>query len=185
MPTHDEVRRRRAVVTLVVATAVLGVFAAALLVPLRASGTRPDELRVGDLDASGRVLALQWTGDHAHLVAVTERGETRSAVALSRDGSRRPVAAPTRGELAVYAAPEGTRIVVVRSRPGRRTRVTVLDARVGHEIWYRYTDGPTTARWLADGSLAVSPQAGLCRVYTAFDGQLVTDPPRGACAEPA
>ena len=59
--------------------------------------------------------------------------------------------------------------------------MTVVDAREGNEIWYRYTDGPTTARWLADGSLAVAPAAQPCRVYTAFDGQLVADPPRGAC----
>jgi hypothetical protein len=175
-------RRPAATAALVVAAACAAVFGAALLLPLRQAAPRPDTLRIGDLVASGRVVALQWTGDGSRLVAITEQGDTRSAVALGRDGTRRAVAAPTSGELAVYAAPAGSRVALVRARTGRRTRVAVLDVREGNEIWYRYTDGPTTARWLADGSLVVRPRAGLCRVYAAGDGQLVPEPPSGACA---
>jgi hypothetical protein len=165
-------RRARAAAAAVGAVAALA-FAATLLLPLASAPPGADALRVGDVEASGRIVSLHWTGDGSRRVAVTDRNGVRSAVVVDRAGGRRGLAGPLRGEFDVFPAPDGTRIAIARMRENDRTRVAMLDARGGMEIWWRWTNGPTSVRWRADGDLALVGPVHGCDLVRAEDGQLV------------
>jgi hypothetical protein len=149
-------------------------FAAALaLVPTSGSRPRASELAVGDAYAGGRIVDLRWTADGSQLVAVTQRGESRAAVAVTPDGHRRTVAAHVIGSLDVYPAPAGTRIAMVRTRKNQRARVAVLDVTSPREKWWRWTQAPTTVRWEPGMATVEITDADGCRVFSAYDGQSV------------
>jgi hypothetical protein len=157
----------------VVAIAAGLAFMLPLLAPLAPALRRPDALRVGDAEGNGRIVSLVWTGDRSRLIAVTQRGATTSAVAVSADGSRLSLAGPVRAEILVFPAPQGTRIAVARMRDNQRTLVSVVDARVGRDIWWRWSPGRTSVSWRPDGALALVASAAQCRLVESSDGQTV------------
>jgi hypothetical protein len=166
----DGARTVAAVAAAVVALAFAGALA---VVPTSEQRPRAAELAVGDAYAGDRIVGLTWTGDHSQLVAVTQRGESRAAVAVAPDGRRRMVASHVIGGLDVYPAPDGTRIAIVRTRKNLRARVAVLDVLHPHETWSRWTAGPTSVRWEPDTETVAITDADACRVFSAYDGQTV------------
>ena len=166
-------RRPALAVAAALGALVAAAFAVTLLLPFAGAPPVADALHVGDVEPSGRIVSLAWTGDGSRRVVVTDRGGVRSAVAVDRTGARRGVAGPLRGGLEVFPAPQGTRIAITRTRSNERTRVAVLDTRMGNEIWWRWTTGPTSVQWRADGTVTLAgPQHG-CDLVRGSDGQLI------------
>ena len=161
------------------AVVALGFVATLALIPTAEPQPRASELTVGEAYAGGRIVGLRWTADGSQLVVVTQRGESRAAVAVAPDGHRRFVAAHIIGDLEVYPAPVGTRIAIVRTRKNHRARVAVLDVTRPREKWWRWTQGPTTVHWDAAMETVSITDADACRVVSAYDGQTV---PGAACA---